>query len=51
MGAYLFILMGKIFYAKTIVNTITIKEPLILQPVDEKPVKIDFDSLRKKFII
>lgn len=51
VGAYLFILLGKIFYSKTITNTITVKEPLILQPVDEKPVKIDYDSLRKKFIV
>ena len=50
VAAYLFILMGKIFYSKTITHTITVKEPLILQSVDEKPIKIDYDALRKKFI-
>lgn len=51
VGAYLFIIMGKVFYSKTITNTITVKEPLILQPVDEKPVKIDYEALRKKFVV
>jgi len=51
VGAYLFIIVGKVFYSKTTIKTITIKEPLIIQPEDDKPVKIDYEQLRKKFII
>ena len=51
VAAYLFIIIGKVFYSKKITTTITVKEPLIIQPVDEKPVKIDYDQLRKKFVI
>jgi hypothetical protein len=51
VGAYLFIIIGKVFYSKKINTTITIKEPLIIQPVDDKPVEIDYESLRKKFVV
>lgn len=51
VAAYLFIIIGKVFYSKKIINTITVKEPLIIQPEDEKPVNIDYDQLRKKFIL
>jgi hypothetical protein len=50
VAAYLFILIGKVFYSKNIIKTITVKEPLIIQPEDEKPIKIDYEQLRKKFI-
>lgn len=51
VGAYLFIIIGKVFYAEKITTTITIKEPLIIQPEDEKPIEIDYEALRKKFIV
>lgn len=51
VGAYLFIIIGKVFYAEKITTTITIKEPLIIQPVDQKPIEIDYETLRKKFIV
>ena len=51
VGAYLFILIGKVFYSKKINTTITVREPLIIQPVNDKPVEIDYEALRKKFIM
>lgn len=51
VGAYLFILLGKVFYSKKITTTITVKEPLIIEPISEKPVKLDYDQLRKKFVV
>jgi len=50
VGAYLFILLGKVFYSKNITTTITVKEPLIIEPVAEKLIKLDYEQLRRKFI-
>jgi len=49
VGAYLFIIIGKVFYSTERVNTITVKEPLIINSVDEKPLPLDQEQLRKKF--
>ena len=51
VAAYLFIIIGKVFYSEKINTTITVKEPMIIQSEDDKPVKIDYESLRKKFIM
>lgn len=51
VGAYLFIILGKVFYSKKITTTITVKEPLIIEPIADKPVKLDYDQLRKKFVV
>ena len=51
VGAYLFIMIGKVFYAEKITKTVTVKEPMIIQPVDKEPAKLDYESLRKKFIV
>lgn len=51
VAAYLFILIGKVFYSKTITTTITVKEPLIIEPEDKPIEKLDYEQLRKKFVI
>jgi hypothetical protein len=51
VAAYLFVIIGKVFYSETVVNTVTIKEPLIVDSIDSKPVNINYEKLRKKFIV
>jgi len=51
VAAYLFIIIGKVFYSQKIVNTITVKEPMIIEPVDDRPIDVDYGKLRKKFVM
>ena len=51
VAAYLFIIIGKVFYSTVKTNTITVREPMVIQSEDEKPTKINYEDLRKKFIL